>query len=161
MRKKLIVMLALLTVALLTSCAQPSEPISEMGETESGGAETSEKERIVTTTFHEYDWVNQILGDNVENFELTMLIDNGVDLHSFEPNVQDIATVTSSDLFIYNGGESAGWIEELLAKPENSHINGVEVMELLADAVKAEVQVEGMQQSEHAHDEEEAHVHDE
>ena len=38
--------------------------------------------KIVTTIFPEYDWVHEVLGDQAENDELTMLLDNGVDLHS-------------------------------------------------------------------------------
>ena len=37
---------------------------------------------VVTTIFPEYDWVHEVLGDQAENDELTMLLDNGVDLHS-------------------------------------------------------------------------------
>lgn len=39
--------------------------------------------KIVTTIFPEYDWVHEVLGDQAENDELTMLLDNGVDLHSY------------------------------------------------------------------------------
>ncbi len=158
MKKKLIMLLAMVTAVVLTGCAQPtSAPQAE------SGTDDGQKKSIVTTTFSEYDWVREILGEDAQNFELTLLIDNGVDLHSFEPSVEDITKVTSSDLFIYNGGESASWIDELLAISENSHVNSVEIMELLGTAVKAEVQVEGMQVDEHSHDhgDETEHVHDE
>ena len=45
---------------------------------------------IVTTTFPEYDWVREILGDKADNAEITMLLDNGVDLHSYQPTADDI-----------------------------------------------------------------------
>ena len=39
------------------------------------------KLNIVTTIFPEYDWVMQILGDQTDNAEVTLLLDNGVDEH--------------------------------------------------------------------------------
>ena len=42
-----------------------------------------DKIQIVTTIFPEYDWVKEILGDKIEQAEITMLLDNGVDLHSY------------------------------------------------------------------------------
>ena len=46
--------------------------------------------QIVTTIFPEYDWVSNILGDNPADAEVTMLLDNGVDLHSYQPSANDI-----------------------------------------------------------------------
>ena len=40
---------------------------------------------VVCTIFPEYDWVMNVLGENPANAEVTMLLDNGVDLHSFQP----------------------------------------------------------------------------
>ena len=39
--------------------------------------------KIVTTIFPEYDWVREIFGDKADHAEVTMLLDNGVDLHSY------------------------------------------------------------------------------
>ena len=50
----------------------------------------SEKISVVCTIFPEYDWVKQILGDHADNVELTYLLDNGVDLHSYQPTAEDI-----------------------------------------------------------------------
>ena len=57
--------------------------------------------KIVTTIFPEYDWVREVLGDQAENDELTMLLDNGVDLHSYQPTADDIVKISDCDLFIY------------------------------------------------------------
>ena len=59
----------------------------------SGGAGLSadnDKIQIVTTIFPEYDWVKSILGDNPADVQVTMLLDNGVDLHSYQPSTDDI-----------------------------------------------------------------------
>ena len=71
----------------------------------------TDKLSIVTTIFPEYDWVREILGDKADNTEVTMLLDNGVDLHSYQPTADDIVKISNCDLFIYVGGESDGWVE--------------------------------------------------
>lgn len=50
------------------------------------------------------------MGDRADDVNLTMLLDNGTDLHSFQPAVKDIMKVSSCDLLIYVGGESDQWI---------------------------------------------------
>mgnify|MGYP002627972424 CR=1 FL=1 len=59
--------------------------------------ENTKKLKVVTTIFPEYDWVREIMGDNVDNAEITMLLDNGVDLHSYQPTADDIVKTTKSD----------------------------------------------------------------
>lgn len=46
--------------------------------------------------------------------ELTMHLDNGVDLHSYQPTTADLAKVSDCDLFIYVGGESDAWVDGAL-----------------------------------------------
>ena len=46
--------------------------------------------------------------------ELTMLLDNGVDLYSYQPTTADLAKVSGCDLFIYVGGESDAWVDGAL-----------------------------------------------
>ena len=58
-----------------------------------------DKLSIVCTTFPQYDWVRQILGAHADDVELTLLLDNGIDLHNYQPTAADIAKISSSDLF--------------------------------------------------------------
>ena len=103
---------------------------------------------IVTTTFPEYDWVKQIAGANIDNIELTMLLDNGVDMHSFQPTAQDIVKISSCDIFIHVGGESDEWVEDALAEAVNQDMQVVNLMELLGGLAVEEEIVEGMQTEE-------------
>ena len=121
-----------------------------------GGADAKEgKLRIVTTIFPEYDWVREIMGDKTEKAELTLLMGNGVDLHSYQPTVDDIIRISGCDLFIYVGGESDEWVDEALQEAANKNMVVLNLMDLLGDKVKEEEQVEGMQaEAEHDHDEE-------
>ena len=116
---------------------------------------SSDKIQIVTTIFPEYDWVMQVLGDKADNAEVTMLLDNGVDLHSYQPSVDDIAKIGSCDLFIYVGGESDEWVEDILAAKTNPDLKAINLLEVLGDSVKEEEVVEGMEH-EHDHDHEDA-----
>ena len=118
----------------------------------------TDKLSIVTTIFPEYDWVREILGDKADNAEITMLLDNGVDLHSYQPTADDIVKISDCDLFIYVGGESDGWVEDALRNAANGNMKVINLLEVLGDSVKTEEIVEGMQEEEHEH--EDAHAHD-
>ena len=122
-------------------------------------AADAEKLNIVTTIFPEYDWVRQILGDKFSDANVTMLLDNGVDLHSYQPTVDDMVKIADCDLFIYVGGESDSWVEDALKNAVNKDMKVIDLLDVLGDSVKAEEMVEGMQETEHAHDH--GHSHDE
>lgn len=122
--------------------------------------ETDRKLNIVTTIFPEYDWTRNILGNREADVNLTMLLDNGTDLHSFQPAVKDIMKVSSCDLLIYVGGESDQWIEDALESAQNKDMKTINLMEVLGDTIKEEETVEGMQDSEHEHGHEDEHAHE-
>ena len=112
---------------------------------------------IVTTIYPEYAWVKEILGTRADSVDLTLLIKNGVDLHSYKPTAQDIAKIASADMVIYVGGESDEWIEKALEATPKKGRTEINLMKVLGDRVKAEEVVEGMQ----AEEEHEHHHHDE
>jgi len=120
-----------------------SENTIEQNSIEKGN---SNKISIVCTTFPQYDWVKNILGEEAERFCVTLLLDNGVDMHSYQPAVKDIATAGSSDLFIYVGGESDTWVEDALKEAKNKDLKAINLMETLDNFVKEEEVVEGMQE---------------
>lgn len=115
------------------------------GQQTQGVEESSDRLRIVCTIFPEYDWVKQILGEQAEEAELTLLMKNGADLHSYQPTVWDLKKIAEADLFVYVGGESDFWVEAALAntrKPDRITLN---LMEILGDAIRQEEHLEGMQ----------------
>ncbi|MCR4923719.1 MAG: metal ABC transporter substrate-binding protein [Lachnospiraceae bacterium] len=137
---------------------QAKEEVKEAGDqSEALDNEGGDKLQIVTTIFPEYDWVRNILGEKNENAELTLLLNNGVDLHSYQPTADDILKISTCDLFIYVGGESDAWVDDALKEVINKDIKVINLLDLLGDSVKAEEAVEGMQETEHDHD----HAHDE
>ena len=105
---------------------------------------------IVCTTFASYDWMREIAGDT-EGIELTYLLDEGVDMHSYQPSVADLATISSADLLVYVGGESDVWVDDALKGAENTDIKGLSLLEVVGDAAREEEVVEGMQAREEEH----------
>ncbi|MBQ3670925.1 MAG: zinc ABC transporter substrate-binding protein [Treponema sp.] len=108
-------------------------------------SEKDGKIKIVTTIFPEYDWTREILGDKIGTVDLTLLLNNGVDLHSYSPSVKDIAKISECDIFIYGGGESDEWVEDVLGKAKNKNLRTINLLEVLGDKAKTEEIVEGMQ----------------
>ena len=109
--------------------------------------ETAAPLRIVCTTFPQYDWTRQLLGDRADDVELTLLLDNGIDLHNYQPTADDIIKIARSDLFIYVGGESDAWVNDLLETSQNSRVKALSMLACV-DA-KEEEAVEGMQEEAH------------
>lgn len=143
MKKILALLLALwIPAAVLSGCAPQDDSAA------------SNKLNIVTTIFPAYDWVREILGAETDRAEITMLLDSGVDLHSYQPTVDDIVKISNCDLFLYVGGESDGWVDDALKNAPNKERKVIRLLDVLGDSAKAEETVEGMQEEEHDHEEE-------
>ena len=102
------------------------------------------KLNIVATIFPEYDWVKNITA-GADNVDVTLLLDNGADLHSYQPTAEDIVKISSCDVFIYVGGESDKWVDDALKGAVNKNMVKINLIELLGSRAKEEETVEGMQ----------------
>lgn len=92
---------------------------------------------------------------------ITLLLDSGVDLHSFQPSALDIVKISSCDLFIYVGGESDEWADDVLKNIAPNGPKVINLFDVLGDSVKPEEIVEGMEHEhghEHEHEEPDEHV---
>ena len=142
---------ALLSLLILATC------FAACGKTESGltdpTADGGEKKAlsVVTTIFPEYDWVRRLLNGLEEKSEVRMLLDKGVDLHNFQPGVDDILAVRGADLFIYVGGASDAWVKDVLTQAGADAPKSLNLLETLGERVREEEVKPGMQ----AEDEEE------
>ncbi len=105
--------------------------------------QSSGRLRVVCTLFPYYDFVRQIGGDDVD---VTLLVAAGREVHSFEPTPLDAIRLSEADVFIYNGGESEEWVEDLL-DAAGEHIGTVLAMmdhvDLLAEEIQEGMQVRG------------------
>lgn len=150
MKKIMIVFFAaLLALAGMTACS---------GDQGTGAAKSNASGiSVVTTIFPLYDWTRNIAGADNSDADITMLIDSGVDLHSFQPTADDMLKISECDVFIYVGGESDEWAEDALKEAVNPDMVVVNLMDVMGDrAVEEEVR-EGMQ----AEDEEEGEEEEE
>ena len=158
----------LVAIMMVLGCAKKESTGSSEAECGSSATESSsvaeskseetKKLNIVTTIFPAYDWVKQIVGDN-KNVEISFLIDKGVDLHSYQASAADIAKITDSDLFVYVGGESDDWAEDIIK--ENPNLKYINMVDSIGEAALAEELVEGMQDEEEHDHEGEEHAHEE
>ena len=124
---------------------------------------SSDKISVVCSIFPQYDWVRQILGDRSEHIELTLLLDDRIDLHNYQPSVDDMVRISTCDLFIYVGGESDAWVTSALKDAINKEMLVLNLLDILGDLAKIEEIKEGMEDGGHDDDdnEEEEGDHDE
>lgn len=113
MKKKFLFALMLVCLAvLLCSCAQVNAK--------------SDRLNVVTTIFPPYDFARQIAGDKID---LTMLISPGSESHTYEPTVKDLIALKNADVFVYIGGESDEWFEDLIAASGNSELAVIKMLD--------------------------------
>ncbi len=126
-----------------------------------GALAENQKLHVTVTIFPIYDWVREIAGENMENMDVTMLLDSGADLHNFQPTAPDILNVAKAGLFIFVGGESDGWVDDVLKTAPNPARRTVNLVETLGGLAKAEELVEGMEHEHEDEDHDEDHDHEE
>lgn len=137
MRKRLFALLLALTLAAgLCGCADRQK-------VEDG------RLQVVCSVFPYYDFARQIGGDDVD---VMLLVAAGKETHSFEPTPLDVITLSQADVFLYNGGESEAWVDDILSAAGENIAVTLPLMPQVS--ALAEEWAEGM---EGAHDE---HDHD-
>ncbi len=136
MRKALLTIICAALLLSLLGCA----PVNTEAVTNGKGL------KIVTTIFPPYDFARAITGTNAE---ITMLIDPGAEVHTFDPTPDDILKIQNADVFIYIGGENEAWVDQVLESTDTSHMTVLRLMDAVTPV--EEETVEGMQ-SEDGHD---------
>lgn len=145
-----LVMASVLTVSAFCGCgaSRTAADSDQEGGSVPQNAANAAAYSIVCTTFPQYDWIRNIIGDDSDKFQLTMLLDQGTDLHSYQPTAEDIAKIADADMFVYVGGESDGWVDSALKEATNKNMKVVNMLDALGTAVKVEEVVPGMQAEE-------------
>ena len=139
---------AVLAVSVSTGCAN------------SASSKKNGKISIVCTTFSEYDWTRNIIGDT-DSAEVTYLLGSGVDLHNYQPTAQDMLTISSCDLLMYVGGESESWVTNTLKDTKNKDMKVLRLFDVLGQSIKEEELKEGMEPEEEEDEGEEGPEYDE
>ncbi len=118
-------------------------------------ANADDKVTIVCTNFPLYDWTREILGDS--SAEVILLLDNGTDMHSFQPSAEELIQIADCDLLVHVGGESDVWLQDALEVNSNDTRVVVNLTEVLKADLKEETYTEGMQ-TEHTHEDGSVHA---
>ena len=143
---KFVAMMALLVSCLcLSACANGGKKASEDSKTSEAVSKETGKLKIVTTIFPVYDWVKELLGDRADQAEITLLLKDQADLHSYQPSAEDILKISDCDLFIHVGGESDKWVADTLKQGKNPDRKVINLLDQLGSSVKEEELVEGME----------------
>ena len=148
----------LITTAMLTGCSKTTAPndnennsaVSTNGESNAAAptdGNNADKISVVATIFPPYDFTRAIVGDKAE---ITMLLPPAAESHSYEPTPQDIIKIQNCDVFIYNGGDSDAWVDEVLESMDTSKMKIVKFIDCV-EVVEEEI-VEGMEDDEHDHE---------
>lgn len=103
-------------------------------------AKQSDRLSIVTSNFPAYDFAKNVAGDAAD---VTMLLPPGAESHSFEPTPQNIIEIKECDVFIYNGGESESWIDDILESATGSDQKRIAMIDCV-NVLEEEI-TEGMQ----------------
>lgn len=129
MKKWLYIICSILLIFSTTGCSSQSKITNDL--------------HIVTTNFPGYDFSRAIIG-NSDN--ITMLLKPGQESHTFDPTPQDMIMISEADIFIYTGGESDTWVEEMLKSIDNKNLVCIRMMDYV-DIYTEEI-IEGMQEDE-------------
>ena len=137
-------LIALMLTAVMTLCL-----FAGCGTT----ATESKTFKIVTTIYPVYNWLQNIT-DGAENVELTLLVEDGKDIHNYQPTAEDMVKISECNYFVYVGGESDKWVNDSAAAfcKDNDGKYKVSLLGLLGDYAKDEELVEGMQEEEEEDD---------
>ena len=140
MKKILLMLLAAALLLCLCACGVPKRD--------------SDRLQVVATLFPQYDFARNIAG---ERADVTLLLDFGVDAHSYDPTPMDLITVAEADLFLYTGDAMELWAAKLLASPDVARAvesGSLTVLDLSQF-------VEPVCIGEHDHDHDHGHEHEE
>lgn len=110
MKKIIAILLAAVLVLGFVGCSKKDSSTTTAATTEKA---QNTGINIVCTIFPQYDFMRAIT-KGVDGVNLKMLLAPGDESHSYSATLEDIAAIDSADLFIYVGGESDEWVEEVL-----------------------------------------------
>lgn len=136
-RKNWFLMLAVLLLAAgLAGCGKEK------------AGEESEGLVIVATLFPQYDFARQIVG---EYGTVRLLLEPGMESHSFDPTTADMKEINSADLFLYTGPELETWVAQI-EDSFSKELTVVNLSESLMEQLEEAPHEEGEAKADHHHD---------
>lgn len=147
MLKKIIAIILSILIPLLCGCSSPSRT----------AVVDANKINILCTTFPQYDWVCNITQGSA-SVQVSFLLEDGTDMHSFQPSADDIIKISSCDMFIYNGGVSDSIFEDILSTTKKEGQTVFSMMDALSPYLLTEQHIETTEQDHTHHSEYDEHV---
>lgn len=111
-----------------------------------GCQKEKDKVNVVCTIFPIYDAIRAVVSDSGVSYK--MLVPPGSEIHSYEPTPKDIIDISNADVFIYIGGESDSWVEDILESIDKSNIKIIKLIDYNESVLEEETK-EGMQEDTH------------
>ena len=96
---------------------------------------------VIATNFPCYDFARRLADGS--GADVTMLLSPGGESHSFDPTPQDVIRISKADVFVYVGGESDTWADDVLDAAENEDLAAFRLTEHCP--LLGEETVEGME----------------
>lgn len=100
----------------------------------------ADKLKIVCTAFPQYDFLRQISGGLAD---LKMLLKPGAEVHTYEPTPKEIVEISSCDLFVFCGGDSDEWVEDILSSTDNESLTAVKLTDMVETADEPDFEHDG------------------
>ena len=113
--KKLLILILILSIAISISGCKTEKS-------------STENLKIVTTIFPAYDFAKQICGDLAD---VNMLLKPGMESHAYDPTARDIINIKNADIFIYTGGESESWANEILSSVDKEKTTIISMLDVV------------------------------
>ncbi|MDO5800247.1 MAG: metal ABC transporter substrate-binding protein [Coriobacteriia bacterium] len=111
---------AVLCIAGLSACSSASGNSSAAAGDE-GSSSEPQKVQVVASFYPMADFAQKIGGDHVE---VANLCPAGTEPHEWEPSPSDVKAIEDADVFVYNGADMEGWVDDTLA---SSNLAGIAV----------------------------------
>ena len=149
---KRVVLVTLAAILLISLCAVGFSSCASLSLYSEGDGGL----KVVSTIFPLFDFAREVGGERVS---LTLLQDNGTDLHNYTPTSATLDALSSADVLIFVGGVSdEAWIDDAIAASGNDKLIKLCLMDYI-EPVHAEIS-EDWQGEEHEHEGEGEHEHE-
>lgn len=121
--------------------------LAACGSTSSAGSAATKGDKldVVASFYPMADFAQKVGGDHVN---VTNLVPAGTEPHEWEPSSSDIKAIQNSDVFIYNGADMEGWVDDTLASTDTSKTTVCKASDGIKLRMAAE---EGDSSEEHEH----------
>lgn len=112
----ILVALSLVVLVVVSACGNSNE------DNKASSEKNQNKIQVVASFYPMAEFTRNIGGDKVN---VSVLIPDGVEPHSWEPSAKDLESIKDANLFVYNGVVE-GWAPQAIAALGSDKVNSVE-----------------------------------